>query len=109
MQMAYVQDISVQQFHNQLARGFEGYIVDVREHAEVRQSGVIPGAIHIPLSLLPERANTLPAKGMAVVVCRSGNRSRLGAQIIGSTGRNAVNLAGGMLDWMSEGYAVEQR
>lgn len=104
-----IREIDARQLNTQLANGFNGYIVDVREHAEVRQTGVIPGALHIPLSQLPAKAGSLPKDGTAVVVCRSGARSRVGTQIIGSTGRAALNLSGGMLEWMSAGLPVEQR
>lgn len=107
--MQGIPEIDVRQLQAEKSNGFDGYIVDVREDSEIRQSGVIPGAIHIPLGVLPKRAEALPKDGTAVVVCRSGARSRLGATLIAATGRRAVNLAGGMLDWVRSGYEVERR
>ena len=35
-------------------------VVDVREPSEIKESGVIPGAIHIPMRHIEKRMNELP-------------------------------------------------
>ena len=41
-------------------------LVDVREPAEIKETGAIPGAIHIPMAQLEKRAAELP-KNAAIV------------------------------------------
>ena len=50
------------------------HLIDVRTEAEVAQ-GVISGAVHIPLHLLPLRAGDVPQDKPVVIYCRSGARS----------------------------------
>lgn len=76
-------------------------VLDVREDAEW-QAGHIEGAIHIPLSLLPLRADELPA-GQFLVTCKVGGRSAQAVAWLTRNGHEAVNLAGGMLDWEAAG------
>jgi len=35
-------------------------LVDVRERAEIKESGAIPGAIHIPMAQIEKRLSDLP-------------------------------------------------
>jgi rhodanese-related sulfurtransferase len=35
-------------------------VVDVREKSEIKESGAIPGAIHIPMAQIEKRAGELP-------------------------------------------------
>jgi rhodanese-related sulfurtransferase len=41
-------------------------VVDVREAKEVKETGSIPGAIHIPMKLLEKRMDELPKTGEIV-------------------------------------------
>ncbi|MBB3042317.1 rhodanese-like domain-containing protein [Nocardioides sp. LMS-CY] len=80
----------------------EGLVVlDVREPVEWAY-GHIEGALHIPLSLLPLRLDELPA-GQTLVVCKIGGRSAQAVSWLQQQGYDAVNLAGGMLDWEGAG------
>ncbi len=77
-------------------------VVDVREDDEWR-AGHIDGAVHIPMSEVPSRLDEIPAGRRLLVVCRSGGRSGQVAGFLGSQGRDAVNLAGGMKAWETAG------
>lgn len=82
-------------------------LLDVREPDEW-QSGHAPGAVHLPLATLSAGA-ALPAEARArpvVVICRSGNRSRRAAELLRARGVEAVDVAGGMLEWASAGLPV---
>ncbi|MDF1604608.1 rhodanese-like domain-containing protein [Nocardioides sp. YIM 152315] len=80
----------------------EGLVVlDVREPVEW-DYGHIEGAVHIPMSLLPVRLDELPA-GQTLVVCKIGGRSAQAVAWLQQQGYDAVNLAGGMLDWEAAG------
>jgi rhodanese-related sulfurtransferase len=86
----------------------EYQIVDVREPYEW-QAGRIKGAIHIPLARLMAGAEqgALDRSKAVIVVCRSGNRSELGATMLQARGYDAHNMEGGMEDWAREGLPFE--
>ncbi len=83
-------------------------IVDVREDSEYRGPlGHIDGAVLIPLGELAARASNLSRERPIVAVCRSGARSAQACVILQRLGYGDVaNLAGGMLRWRTEGFAV---
>jgi len=82
-------------------------LVDVREDVEW-EAGHIPGALHIPLGELQARAGEVPTDQPVVVVCRSGNRSAQGRDILLATGRTDVtSLAGGVRAWQAAGQPYE--
>lgn len=73
-------------------------ILDVREDVEVA-SGMIPGALHIPMSELQARVGELEQNTPVIVVCRSGNRSAHVADALTAAGFTADTMTGGMLAW----------
>ena len=79
-------------------------VLDVREPLEWAH-GHVEGAVHIPLSSLPARVDELP-DGQVLVVCKIGGRSARAVAWLQQRGRDAVNLAGGMLDWEAAGRAM---
>jgi len=81
-------------------------LIDVRTEAEVAQ-GVIDGAIHIPLHLLPLRAADIPQDKPVVIYCRSGARSAQACAFMASKGYgNMHNLAGGIMAWARSGNTL---
>jgi rhodanese-related sulfurtransferase len=71
-------------------------LVDVRTDQEVSR-GVIPGARHIPLHLLPARFEEIDRACALVFYCQSGARSaRASAFLSGKGWQEVHNLAGGM-------------
>ena len=84
-------------------------IVDVREATEFSGPlGHIQGAALIPLGELTARAGELARERPVVAVCRSGARSAQACVILQRAGfTDVANLAGGMLRWRAEGFAVE--
>lgn len=90
-------------------QAFEKYdsgvlILDVRQPEEWKE-GHISGATLIPLGELQSRLKELPRDREIVVVCRSGNRSQEGRNILRAAGLTQVtSMKGGMIDWISSGY-----
>jgi rhodanese-related sulfurtransferase len=79
------------------------FILDVREQDEWNDYH-IPGATLIPLGELPSRLNEVPQDQTVVVVCRSGNRSASGRDILLNAGFTQVtSMAGGVSSWRSQG------
>ena len=92
----------------QAAAGREAgaFILDVREPDEWDEFH-IPGATLIPLGQLAARADEVPSGREIIVVCRSGNRSAEGREILLAAGFEQVtSMTGGMLDWQAAGYAT---
>lgn len=75
-------------------------IVDVREQHEW-DAGHAVDAIHIPMGEVVARLDEVPDG--AAVICRSGARSGQVVAYLAQQGRDAVNVAGGTLQWAAEG------
>jgi rhodanese-related sulfurtransferase len=76
--------------------------IDVRYEEEYADSH-IPGAIHIPLHELRDKAPALLTPDQRYVVyCRSGKRSRVGALLLAQRGYQAVSMQGGLIEWPHE-------
>lgn len=92
----------------ELAERHGALIIDVREPDEWAQAR-IPGAIHIPLGQIRERAHEIPRDRPVILQCRSGNRSAGATRTLLDLGfANVHNLAGGIGDWAADGFPVEQ-
>ena len=84
------------------------HLIDVRTADEVAH-GVIDGAIHIPLHLLPLRAADIPQDKPVVMYCRSGARSAQACSFMASKGYdNMHNLSGGIMAWARSGNVLSQ-
>jgi rhodanese-related sulfurtransferase len=80
------------------------FILDVREPDEWNESH-IPGATLIPLGELASRVDEVPQDQEVVVVCRSGNRSQQGRDILLSAGfTDVTSMAGGVNQWKAAGF-----
>lgn len=67
----------------------------------------IPGASLIPLGELAARVDELPRDQEIVVVCRSGNRSATGRDILREAGFTQVtSMAGGVTEWRAAGHPI---
>jgi rhodanese-related sulfurtransferase len=77
-------------------------VLDVRDPVEWHY-GRIDGAVHIPLTELPNRAGELPVDQQLLVVCKVGGRSAQATAFLREKGFEAINLAGGMIDWVDDG------
>ncbi len=98
----FPQEISVAQAAAKRQAG--AFILDVRQPEEWADAN-IPGSTLIPLGELENRINELPQNQEIVVVCRSGNRSAQGRDILKQAGFNQVtSMAGGLNEWKAVGY-----
>jgi len=80
------------------------FILDVRQPDEWNTVH-IPGSTLIPLDQLASRVNELPRDQEIVVVCRSGNRSAQGRDILLGAGfAQVTSMAGGVTQWQAAGY-----
>jgi rhodanese-related sulfurtransferase len=88
-------------------------LVDLRSADERERSGVIPGAVHVPRSVLEWRADPTsewhePAlRGRRLVlVCGQGYSSSLAAASLVALGVDAGDLVGGYEAWVEAGLPV---
>jgi rhodanese-related sulfurtransferase len=81
------------------------FVLDVRTPEEWNEFHV-PDTTLMPLDELPGRLNELPSDQPILVVCRSGNRSQAGREILLQAGFNATSMSGGLNQWRDNGYPV---
>ncbi len=85
-------------------------VVDVRDPAEIAQSGKAKGAINIPLAALrmqadprsPEFHRDLSTTKPVAIYCATGARSFMAVRMMKSFGLEAHNI-GGLGDWARAG------
>lgn len=83
------------------------FVLDVRTQEEWDDFHA-PNSTLIPLDQLPARLNELPKNKEIIVVCRSGNRSQQGRDILLNAGFTQVtSMQGGLTEWRASGYPVE--
>lgn len=83
-------------------------VIDVRS-ANEWADGHLPGALHIPLGYLAERAGSIPAGRPIVVQCQSGGRSSIAASVLEQLGfANVTNLSAGIAAWAAAGLPIEK-
>ena len=96
--------VSMNEFQNRILDQ-KTVVLDVRTEEEYYGPlGHINGSILIPINELENRLNELNdyKKNTIYVVCRSGNRSEFGRDILSENNFTAVNVDGGMLDWKTD-------
>ena len=80
----------------------DAVVLDVREDDEW-VVGHIEGATHIPMGEVPSRLDDLPEGAPLYVTCRGGGRSARVAAWLNQNGYDAVNVGGGMGEWLAAG------
>jgi adenylyltransferase/sulfurtransferase len=95
-----ITDWTPQQLAEKLKAGHEEtlMLVDVREPHEWA-AGRLPGSVHIPLGALTQRAGEIPMHVTPVFICAAGGRSMAACRWFAGTGREAINLSGGVGAW----------
>jgi rhodanese-related sulfurtransferase len=83
------------------------FVLDVRTLEEWNEFHA-PASTLIPLDQLASRLNELPRDRQIVVVCRSGNRSQQGRDILLNAGFEQVtSMTGGLNEWRASGFPIE--
>jgi rhodanese-related sulfurtransferase len=98
-------EISVSEAYNKYQN--DAFVLDVRTQEEWDDFHA-PNSTLIPLDQLSSRLNEIPGDKEIVVVCRSGNRSQQGRDILLDAGFEQVtSMQGGLTEWRASGYPVE--
>lgn len=106
--MTGFQEIDAAELHTKLVKD-QPLLVDVRNDDEVAR-GVIAGALHIPLHLLPLRFEELAGDATIVFYCHAGVRSAQACAFLANKGRdNLISLRGGIMAWANAGYPLQSK
>ncbi|GAB1422053.1 hypothetical protein MASR2M15_22600 [Anaerolineales bacterium] len=103
-----ITNLKVNDFISQYMNSNQPYtLLDVREKQEYAEAR-ISGSLHIPMHQVPGECDNLPQDLPLIVMCRSGQRSLMVADVLSSMGfENLLNLDGGILAWIKAGQAIE--
>jgi len=110
-----VENLTTDAVAEELAGGSDVVLIDVREHGEREEHGVIEGSLHIPRGLLefcadpasPAHRAELAPDRRVILHCASGGRSALAAVVLRDMGyRDVAHLDGGMAAWQHDGMPV---
>lgn len=83
-------------------------LIDVRSPQEYKQAH-IKGAKLLPLEEINQWTDSLDKNKTYLLQCRTGGRSGIAQQMLAAKGfNNVINLMGGIVDWVEEGYDVEE-
>jgi rhodanese-related sulfurtransferase len=97
--------ISIDEAHELYQEGV--FLLDVRTQEEWDDFHA-PNTTLIPLDQLESRLGELPDDEPIVVVCRSGNRSQAGRDILlANDFAQVTSMNGGLNAWRSAGYPIE--
>jgi rhodanese-related sulfurtransferase len=98
-------EITVSEAYNKYQNG--AFLLDVRTQEEWEDFHA-PNTMLIPLDQLASRLSELPRDKEIVVVCRSGNRSQQGRDILLKAGfQQVTSMQGGLNEWRASGYPIE--
>jgi rhodanese-related sulfurtransferase len=119
--MAEVPGVSPLEAQRRMKEDPNTLVVDVRDAADTRQTGLIPGALNISLGMLPVRADlelpeewrepSLQDRSRTIVTtCALGPNGARGAKVLKDMGFTSVAyLEGGMRAWVAAGLPTEKR
>ncbi|HVG98946.1 MAG TPA: rhodanese-like domain-containing protein [Chloroflexota bacterium] len=94
-------------------------VVDVREAEDLAATGVVPGAVNIPLGMLPLRADTELPESLrdprlqdrstpVITTCGGGGQAALAAKTLKDMGFTNVSMIdGGTRGWKEAGLPTE--
>ncbi|HEX2116698.1 MAG TPA: rhodanese-like domain-containing protein [Alphaproteobacteria bacterium] len=111
---AAVPRITPAQAREMIAKG-NTLVVDVRDALELKQSGKVAGAVHVPRGMLEFRADpdspyhdkSFGKDKTVIVYCASGGRSALSGKTLKDFGYERVYNLGAFKDWAESGGPVE--
>jgi rhodanese-related sulfurtransferase len=101
---AGVAQLTVADLQHKLAAREPIQIIDVRSPEEFQFDGHVAGARLIPLPALALRLVEIRRDVPVALICRSGNRSQVAADMLVRQGYdNVSNVQGGMIAWQRAG------
>ncbi len=94
----------------------EAVLIDIRDSAELAQTGKAAGAVHLPRGSLefkadlsaPTAETSLSLDKPVILYCASGGRAALAGKLLKEMGYETVYNLGGFKDWVEAGGKVEK-
>lgn len=84
----------------------QGTVLDVREPVEYVEARV-PDAVPMPMGQVTSRMGEIDKDRPVFVICASGQRSLVIAEVLQRAGYDATSVAGGTIAWAQSGRPVE--
>ncbi|MGD8513852.1 MAG: FAD-dependent oxidoreductase [Deltaproteobacteria bacterium] len=92
--------ITPAELRQKLDRGDDFLLVDTRTSLELKETGIIPGAVHIPIDDLRDAISDLDPERETVLYCAVGLRSYVGNRLLAMKDfKNVKTLTGGINSW----------
>lgn len=102
-----INEIDAPELASRLQADTDLMVMDIRSHGELAQ-GMLPGAVHLPMHLIPLRVQEFPRDRELVLYCHSGARSYHACLYLAQQGYPKVaHLRGGILDWANRGFQLK--
>ena len=97
--------LSVTEYQEKKAKGWQPFLIDVRSDAEYQQKRVSFTDLQVPHEEILTRVNEIPIDRDIILLCRSGMRSQMAAMFLAQDGYDSqklYNLDGGIMAWSKE-------
>jgi rhodanese-related sulfurtransferase len=112
---AVVPKISGQEAIDMVAKG-DAVLIDIRDSAELANTGKASGSVHIPRGSLEFKADlstptadkSLAYDKPVILHCASGGRAALAGKLLKDMGYEKVYNLGGFKDWVEAGGKVDK-
>ncbi|HEX2036714.1 MAG TPA: rhodanese-like domain-containing protein [Chloroflexota bacterium] len=114
-----VEVLSPQEAQQRIQENPSTLVIDVREPGDIAGTGTIPGAVNVPLGVLPLKADTELPENLrdprlqdrstpVVTTCGAGGQAALAAKTLKDMGFTNVSMIdGGVRGWKEAGLPTE--
>ena len=106
-----IKEVDSIELNNMIKQEKDMILLDVRRYEEWSQTGIIKDSLMVTnTNLIAEMQQGLNLKQdkPVIAICRSGQRSMQVAKYLHAQGIEAINLKGGIIDWLNNQFEVEQ-
>lgn len=97
--------LSVTEYQERKAKGWQPFLIDVRSDAEYQQKRVSFTDLQVPHEEILTRVSEIPKDRDIILLCRSGMRSQMAAMFLAQDGYDSqklYNLDGGIMAWSNQ-------
>ena len=97
--------LSVTEYQEKKAKGWQPFLIDVRSDNEYQQKRVSFTDLQVPHEEILTRVNEIPKDRDIILLCRSGMRSQMAAMFLAQDGYDSqklYNLDGGIMAWSNQ-------
>ena len=97
--------LSVTEYQERKAKGWQPFLIDVRSDAEYQEKRVSFTDLQVPHEEILTMVNDIPKDRDIILLCRSGMRSQMAAMFLAQDGYDSqklYNLDGGIMAWSNQ-------